>query len=971
MASIPIGDTEVSFPFNPYPAQVEYMRAVIDSLNAGCNALLESPTGTGKTLCLLCATLAWLERRRANDIQRDIAEQTSMTRVLYCSRTHAQLSQVIRELKRTRYGTVFSMAVLGSREHMCVNSQVLRLPNAQAQQSMCNMLREEKNCRFYRGFQARSSHNASALKEPWVHDMEDLVKEGRKCGFCPYYSEREQAKEADLVFLPYNYVFDLSLRKQLPFGMKGVILITDEAHNLPSVLGSSACMNLQPLDLTNAIHDCARAVAMQRLVVESEAEGDAQDGIMTEQEFASLKIILCGLETCIAEEKDEEKTNEEGTLKSGKAKPVNRHNATGPLDTVEIVREGSHMIPFLAKALITRELFAGNGRQGGGMNDVITKAIAVLAQSECAATGLSKVQQFLSFVFERGEDSDDEAYRFVVQGSKGTDGQSTRRSLGYWSLDASHTLQELTSGLRSLLLTSGTLSPLDHFAAELGVPFEISLKGSHVIQPNQVVGCVLCKGPGGERLNGSYAFRSSVDYRVGLGMSLVNIARNTPGGVLVFFPSYVALNTAVELWRAGSGRPGDTVTVWGMLAELKPVFVEPAETADLQPIVLSFQREVDSDPSRGAVLLAVCRGKISEGIDFADHHGRCVVVAGIPFANHTDLFVRLKREYITRVAAHRPKVRGRLFTGDDWYLNEAMRSVNQCVGRVIRHKDDYGAVVLADERFSDRMDGLSEWVAMRCFVHREFRETYACIAQFFAPFRRRTRDGFRPSSSSPSAFGSATPGMNEDEPVVAKVQQIPESAEMAKQFAVEQLRQDAAEKEAQMRKCIAEAKEVPTLAGHSTDIEGGGGTGLSTTTPASGAAVTVTAALTAATAVRPAFKKQVLPTLPQPDPTPASSPLVGPTSKEFCHFLKQKLQPASYDRFRETLKQIASIRSSSGLSADEAKRALSSAVEDVAVLFSEAAGDRAGELLQAFGQHIPEEFRPYYSHLLRKRRRTA
>jgi regulator of telomere elongation helicase 1 len=52
---------EIYFPFKPYQCQVEYMTKVLRALKNNENALLESPTGTGKTLCLLCASLAWLQ----------------------------------------------------------------------------------------------------------------------------------------------------------------------------------------------------------------------------------------------------------------------------------------------------------------------------------------------------------------------------------------------------------------------------------------------------------------------------------------------------------------------------------------------------------------------------------------------------------------------------------------------------------------------------------------------------------------------------------------------------------------------------------------------------------------------------------------------------------------------------------------------------------------------------------------------
>lgn len=60
MPEIIISGITVNFPFEPYALQRNYMAKVIECLENEANGVLESPTGTGKTLCLLCAALAWL-----------------------------------------------------------------------------------------------------------------------------------------------------------------------------------------------------------------------------------------------------------------------------------------------------------------------------------------------------------------------------------------------------------------------------------------------------------------------------------------------------------------------------------------------------------------------------------------------------------------------------------------------------------------------------------------------------------------------------------------------------------------------------------------------------------------------------------------------------------------------------------------------------------------------------------------------
>ena len=93
----------VKFPFpEPYPSQIVMMEKILFALREGTNALLESPTGTGKTVCLLCATLAFAEHEEKQRIKQKNTKKKNTKKRKDTEKEEKEEKEEDLELKRTK-----------------------------------------------------------------------------------------------------------------------------------------------------------------------------------------------------------------------------------------------------------------------------------------------------------------------------------------------------------------------------------------------------------------------------------------------------------------------------------------------------------------------------------------------------------------------------------------------------------------------------------------------------------------------------------------------------------------------------------------------------------------------------------------------------------------------------------------------------------------------------------------------------
>ncbi|XP_077866883.1 regulator of telomere elongation helicase 1-like, partial [Saccoglossus kowalevskii] len=301
MPTLKIRGVDVEFPFVPYACQQVYMAKVIQCLQEKTNGILESPTGTGKTLCLLCATLAWrqsfiadqqLQSLRRSDTDgvfnsgfgKDLSEDLynghgawggsdegmlmEKPRIIYASRTHSQLSQAIQQLKDTSYRP--KVCILGSREQLCIHTEVSSQQNNNTMVYMCRAKVGARMCNFHNHLDEKKSDKEFT---EGLLDIEDLVKLGQK---------HKRAHGIEL---------------------KGHVLIFDEAHNVEKMCEESVSFDFTSYDLASCIDETSKLleknVEVESLNQQFNTDSSAVD--FDSAELYQLKALFLILEEAIDE----------------------------------------------------------------------------------------------------------------------------------------------------------------------------------------------------------------------------------------------------------------------------------------------------------------------------------------------------------------------------------------------------------------------------------------------------------------------------------------------------------------------------------------------------------------------------------------------------------------------------------------------------------------------------------------------
>ncbi|XP_056138024.1 ATP-dependent DNA helicase DDX11 [Lampris incognitus] len=696
-----------------------------------------------------------------DDNEDDDLVEEHITKIYYCSRTHSQLAQFVHEVQKSPFSKATSLVTLGSRQTMCINEEVRHLGSIQRINDRCMEMQKNKHEVQHQeegGKRKRGPHKsvcpyvgATSLQHlrddllGAVHDIEQLLTRGRELHSCPYYATRLAIPAAQLVVLPYQMVLHEATRRASGIQLKGQVLIIDEAHNLSDTL---SCIHSS--ELTGA-QLCRAHSQLTQYSERYKSRLKAKNLMYIKQ----ILFVVEGLVRALGGKVGQNPQSQ--TIQSGtEMLTINNFLFKAQIDNINLFK----LQRYFEKSMVSRKLcgfmekYAGSGayrlnkenRRTEGLNRFLQTlqnrlSSALLAVSSVDQQGSAEAEKALSaspmmqvegfFMALTNSNADGR----VVVNKQGTLSESVVKFL---LLNPAVHFARVLSECRAVIIAGGTMQPVSDFKQELllsaGVGEERITEFScgHVIAPENILPMVLCSGPCGQELEFTYQNRDTPRMMDEMGRVLSNLCNVVPGGVVCFFPSYDYSRRIISHWEASG--------ILARLANKKKIFQEPKKANQVDQVLTEFSRciqrcAVDGSGLSGALLFSVVGGKMSEGINFSDDLGRCIVMVGMPYPNIKSPELQEKMSYLDK---HLPHAGGKS-PGQALIENLCMKAVNQSIGRAIRHRGDYAAIVLCDRRYSRPAthSKLPNWIRARTSAHTTFGPAFAALRKFFIDKKSR------------------------------------------------------------------------------------------------------------------------------------------------------------------------------------------------------------------------------------------
>ncbi|KAF7818311.1 general transcription and DNA repair factor IIH helicase subunit XPD [Senna tora] len=693
-----IEDVTVYFPYdNIYPEQYAYMLELKRALDARGHCLLEMPTGTGKTIALLSLITSYTLSKPQNPVK-----------LIYCTRTVHEMEKTLAELKSLHnyqlqhLGPSAKILAVGlsSRKNLCVNPTVLSASNRDSVDAGCRKLTASwvralaaenpriQTCQFFEQYERAGS---AAVLPPGVYTLQDLRAFGKEKGWCPYFLARHMVQFANVVVYSYQYLLDPKVAGIISKEMqRESVVVFDEAHNIDNV-----CIE-------------ALSVSVRRQTI----EGARRNLSKMNQEIDKFKATDAG------RLRAEYNRLVEGLALRGDL-PATDNWLSNPALPDDILKEAvpgnirraehflhvlRRLVQYLEGRLETENVekespvaFATSVLNHAGIDQKTLKFCYDRLHSLMMTLEITDTDEFLHVqticdfatllgTYARG-------FSIIIEPFDERMPHIPDPVLQLCCHDASLAIKPVFDRFQSVVITSGTLSPIDLYPRLLNFNPVVSRSFTMSLTRDCICPMVLTRGSDQLPVSTKFDMRSDLGVVRNYGRMLLEMASVVPDGIVCFFVSYSYMDGIVNSWNEN-----------GILMDImqhKLVFIETQDVVETTLALDNYRKACDC--GRGAIFFSVARGKVAEGIDFDRHYGRLVIMFGVPFQYTLSKILLARLEYLRDTFQIKE---------GDFLTFDALRQAAQCVGRVIRSKADYGMMIFADKRYSrhDKRSKLPGWI---------------------------------------------------------------------------------------------------------------------------------------------------------------------------------------------------------------------------------------------------------------------